>query len=109
MPEFLGILKRYGSVAAVSRGGEVRTGLAMVQPVLEKEEQWTPTALGHRRRDRFLCLGEPGLAADRPEEGACVEWDGRAYDVVSEQPVKLGGKALYWWAVLEPREDEVGT
>lgn len=98
------ILRRYGRPAAVHRGEDVWTGSAMVQPILDRERQWTPSPLGRRRQDRFLYLGEPGPELDRLGEDGYIEWDGHAYDVVSAHPVELGARTLYWWAVLRARE-----
>lgn len=106
MGQFSRILARYGRPAAVHRGAAVHIGPAMVQPLLDKSEQWTPSPLGRRRRDRFLYLGEPGLALDGLGEDGYVEWEAAAYDVEAAHPVLLGSETLYWWAVLTPREAE---
>lgn len=77
----------------------------MVQPILDKDRQWTPTPLGRRRQDRFLYLGEPGLDLNGLEDGGYVEWGGQAYEVIRAHPVELGTRTLYWWAVLRVREE----
>lgn len=104
--QFSRILARYGRPATVHRGTAVQVGPAMVQPLLDKTEQWSPSPLGRRRNDRFLYLGEPGLALDGLGEDGYVEWDGAAYDVEAAHPVAAGGETLYWWAVLTAREAE---
>lgn len=106
MGGFDAVLRRYGKPAAVHGNGETRIGPAMVQPLLEKNEQWTPTPLGRKRQDRFLCLGAPELTLDGLETDGFLEWDGQAYNVVTAQRVELGNKPLYWWAILTVREDE---
>lgn len=109
MGGFDSVLRRYGRPAAVHRGTTVQVGPAMVQPLLDKTEQWSPSPLGRRRRDRFLYLGEPGLALDGLGEDGYVEWEAAAYDVEAAHPVLLGSETLYWWAVLTAREaDEDG-
>lgn len=107
MREFSALLHRYGRPAALWKDGKQTVGLAMVQPLFEKEDQWTPTPLGRQRGDRFLYLGAPELAVDELGDADYVEWDGQAYTVVSAQPVKLGRELRYRWAVLAVREDEL--
>lgn len=105
MGGFEAVLRKHGKPAAVCRGGETRVGPAMVQPLLEKNEKWTPTPLGRKRQDRFLCLAAPELDMDGLRGDDWVEWDGRRYDVTTAQSVELGGRRLYWWAVLTVREE----
>lgn len=104
--DFDRILRRYGRLAAVHRGSESRIGAAMIQPILDRDSQWTPTPLGRKRQDRFLMLAGPELALDALGEDGYVEWDGQNYDVTAAHPVALGRQTLYWWAVLTAREDE---
>lgn len=106
MTEFAGILRQYGRPAAVRRGEETAVGSAMVQPILDRESQWSPTPLGRKRQDRFLYLGTPELDLDGLAWDDYLEWDGQRYDVVTAQPICLGGRRLYWWAVLTPRETD---
>lgn len=103
--EFAHILQCYGGPAAVHAGEEVRVGPGFLQPVLDKERQWTPTPLGQKRQDRFLFLAGPELRLDHLGEDGYVEWDGASYDVVTARPVAFGKETLYWWAVLTARED----
>lgn len=104
--QFSRILARYGRPTAVHRGTDVQVGQGIVQPLLDKTEQWRPSPLGRRRQDRFLYLGEPGLALDGLGKDGYVEWNTAAYDVEAAHPVALGNETLYWWAVLTVREAE---
>ena len=106
MGGFEAVLQTYGKPISVCRDGEEQIGLAMVQPLFEKEEQRLPSPLGRRRTDRFLCLASPELKLDGLGEDDYVTWDGTRYDVVTAQGVELGSRTLYQWAVLIPREDE---
>jgi len=100
------LLRRHGGQARlVSRGAE-DAGLAMIQPLFDKDDQWIPTPLGRMRGDRFLYIGEPALPVDELGEMGYVLWEGQAYEVVTAQQVKLGGKLLYRWAVLTVREEK---
>lgn len=106
MGGFEAVLGRYGKPASVHRDGMEQTGLAMVQPLFEREVQRLPTPLGRRRTDRFLCLASPGLELDGLGEDDFLEWDGGRYGVVTTQKVELGSTALYQWAVVIPKEEE---
>lgn len=106
MGGFEAVLKRYGKPISVFRNGEEQTGMAMVQPLFEKDGQWLPSPLGRRRTDRFLCLASPELSLERLGEEDFLMWDGTRYDVAATQKAELGNTALYQWAVLTPREEE---
>ena len=55
---FSAIARRYGRLVALERDGvPLGEGLALVQPLADRERQFLPTALGVRRREFFLCLG----------------------------------------------------
>lgn len=109
MGGFEAVLGRYGKPASVHRGGEEQTGLAMVQPLFEKDEQWLPAPLGRTRQDRFLCLASPELDLEGLGEDDFLEWDGGCYDVVTAQRVELGSRVLYQWAVVRVREESPVT
>ena len=101
------VLRRYGRPAALWQdGAQVAVGLALVQPLYEKEAQRLPTPLGRQRTDRCLYLGEAGLAVDQLGEEDWLAWEGQAYQVLNAQPVALGGTVLYRWAILTVREEE---
>lgn len=100
------LLRRHGRQARLVSGGTETAGLAMVQPLLDRDDQWIPTPLGRMRGDRFLYIGEPALPVDELGEAGYVVWEGQAYEVVTAQPVRLGGKLLYRWAVLTVREEK---
>lgn len=107
MRTFEAVLRRWGRPAELhSRTGSM-TGLAMVQPLFEKDIRWMPTPLGRQRRDRFLYIGEPTLAVDELGEEGYVVWEGQAYEVETAQTLTLGRRVLYRWAVLTVREAEV--
>lgn len=109
MSGFEAVLQRYGRPAALHDGEFEQIGLAMVQPLFEKSEQWTPTPLGRKREDRFLFFGAPELEADRIGEDGYIEWDGARYEVVTAQAVSLGKRVVYRWAVLRPREEDLSS
>lgn len=103
MSGFDAVLRRWGSPAVLYRGEErVRAAPALVQPLFEKERQWGPSPLGRRRTDRFLLLAAPELELDAHERGCRVEWGGRAFAVTAAHPVEVGGRTVYWWAMLAP-------
>lgn len=105
MGGFRAVLQRYGKPAALRDGALEQVGLAMVQPLFEKDGQWRPTALGQKREDRFLFLGAPELEVDRLSGDGYVQWDGARYEVVTAQAVSLGRRVVYRWAVLRPRDE----
>lgn len=106
MGGFDAVLRKYGRPAAVHRDGKTQIGPAFLQPLFEKDRQWSPTPLGRKRKDRFLLLCAPELELDGLGTDDYVEWDSTAYDVETAQSVELGGKRLYWWAVATVREGE---
>lgn len=106
MDGFDAVLRKYGRPGAVYRGGEAQIGPVFLQPLFEKDGQWSPTPLGRKRNDRFLLLADPELGLDGLGPDDYMELDGTAYDVETVQSVELGGKRLYWWAVVTVREDE---
>lgn len=100
--EWKAILNRYGRCVLVSTPGredlEVKVFL---QPVLDRDEQLKPSALGLRREERMLYLG-PGEVELFP--GETVVKDGACrYEVRSTRTVE-GGHHV--WAVLQRMEDE---
>lgn len=105
---FAGLLEQYGQTVEVCRGEEA-VGIAcraFVQPVLEKREQMVPTPLGQVRQDRWLYLGDPAVPLELAEDGY-IRWQGREYEVLSAQPVYLGGAVQHWWGLLRQREVEL--
>lgn len=105
---FQRILARYGQDVELCRAGGVARGRAFLQPVLERREDWKqalPTPLGVVRRDRFLYLGEPGLALEGPGEGF-LRCRGTAYEILACQAVWVGEELSHWWAVLRVRDGE---
>ncbi len=102
-----GILRRYGqTVTFAAAGARPQAGRALLRPLLDEGPQFAPTRLGERRRERFLCLAEAGLALT-PQTGLLLtDGEGTVYDVVSLRPVTVGSERAYWRAVLERREEE---
>lgn len=96
-----GLLRRYGRPVAL---GDGRTGMAFVQPILERSErsdQVLPTPLGRRRADRFLYLGAAELPLRWGDRLRCGE---ECYRVCSAQAVYMGGAVSHWWGMLRPEE-----
>lgn len=106
MSGFVSILRKYGRPMSVYRGKDRRDGLALVQPLMDKDPQHVPSPLGRVRQDRFLCLAAPDLPLDGLKSEDYALSDGVRYNVVTTQTVAVGGKTLYQWAVLKRREDE---
>lgn len=105
---FSAIARRYGRPVALERDGTaLGEGLALLQPLTDRERQFLPTELGVRRREYFLCLGEEGLPFS-PEPGETVLTQGtERYDVVNARAVLAGAQRVYWRAVLARREEDV--
>lgn len=102
--EWMEILRQYGTPVTVfdRREGEGSTGWALLQPVLDKNgPQLLPTPLGGRREDRFLYLGEPGLALEAGKGGR-VECDLGTFSIQSAHPIWIGTAVSHWQAVLRP-------
>ena len=102
---FAGLLEQYGQAVEICPGEEA-VGIpckAFVQPVLEKQEQTAPTPLGCVRQDRWLYLGDPAVPLELAADGY-VRWQGAEYEVLSAQPVYLGGAVNHWWGVLRRRD-----
>ena len=105
--EWAALLAHYGQrVTLHGPGGEKRSALAFLQPILDTtQEQLTPSPLGGRRLDRFLYLGEPGASLS-PEDSWIVEWNCQRFAVVSARPVYVCNSLSHWWAMLRPLEKE---
>lgn len=104
---FDGIARRYGRSVSLERDGvALGAGLALIQPLVDRERQFLPTDLGVGRREFFLCLGERGLPFS-PVQGETVLYQGEnRYDVVNVREVLVGEQRVYWRAVLARREEE---
>lgn len=91
MSLFEGLLQRYGQRVLLWReGAEEGTACrAFLQPIRERGEQAQASPLGAVRQDKWLCLGEPGIALEGLGDGF-IQWAGRRFRVISAQPVLPG-------------------
>lgn len=107
---FRAALERYGQTVELHYEG-AETGIALrafVQAISQRaEEQLLPTPLGRARQDTFLYLGDPDGALDTLGETGYILWNGGRYRVRTAHPVYVGDAVHHWWAVLEPREEEM--
>lgn len=100
--EWRAILGRYGRMVTVSvPGQEDVEQKVFLQPVLDKEDQIQPSALGLRRKERMLLLGDGDMKLIPGE--TVVKADSARYEVRSARPVENGHHV---WAVLQRLEDE---
>lgn len=100
------VLRRYGQQVSLDGVLGIRTGRALVQPILEcrgKQPQYIPTPLGRRRGDRFLYLGAAELEV---RCGDRVECAGERYRVCCAQAIRMGEELSHWWALLRPEDEE---
>ncbi len=104
---FTGIARRYGRRVNLERDGTaLGDGLALIQPMVDRERQFLPTDLGVGRREFFLCLGERGLPFS-PEQGETILSQGdERFDVVNVREILVGEERVYWRAVLARREED---
>ena len=105
---FSWVISAYGQKMTCldQNGGQTGDGMAIVQPMTEADWQYTAGALGSYRKDRFLCLAEPGLPLGSLGNGGCVVWGGCRYEVMSVRPVWVGGVTTHLWMALRPVEEE---
>lgn len=101
MTGFCEVLDRYGQEVTVCYGDgrPGRVARAVLQPVMERREDWrqeVPTPLGLVRKDRFLYLGEPEVSLEGCD---CLLWDGRAFFLRNVQPIYIGEVLSHWWAM----------
>lgn len=75
MSLFEGLLQRYGQRVLLWReGAEEGTACrAFLQPIRERGEQVQASPLGAVRQDKWLCLGEPGIALEGLGDGF-IQW-----------------------------------
>lgn len=104
--DFSRLVRRYGREVFLRENGVDTMGMAFIQPVGDKSERLIPTPLGRREQGRLLCLCENGLALETAGEEARLWCGGRAYRVVTAQPVYFGEESLFCWAVLLPDDEE---
>lgn len=104
---FKRLLERYGqSVEVHYRDEPVGAPCrAFVQPILERKEQELPSPLGWAGQKRWLYLGDPEAPLEGLEDGYLV-WQGRRFEIVRAQAVRVGARVSHWWAVLRERERE---
>ena len=104
--DFLRLVRRYGSEAALEENGVETLGMAFLQPMRDQKEKFMPTALGRREQGNVLCLCEIGLAVEKAGEDARLSCDGKVYRILNAQSVRFGGEDLFCWAVLLPDDEE---
>lgn len=104
---FSALLDRYGQRVELfyTDGGAAVSCRALIQPLRERKEQQLPTPLGQVRQDRWRYLGDPAVPLEGMEGGYLL-WKGQAYEVVTAQPVELGGAVNHWWAILRRRDPD---
>ena len=107
MSLFEGLLQRYGQRVLLWReGAEEGTACrAFLQPIRERGEQAQASPLGAVRQDKWLGLGEPGIALEGLGDGF-IQWAGRRFRVISAQPFYLGTVLSHWRAVLRPMDED---
>jgi hypothetical protein len=69
---------------------------AFVQPLAERSEQDTVSAVGTLDGRLWQYLGQTAVRI-----GDRVTWNGMAFRVRSSRPYYLGDTPVYYWAVLE--------
>lgn len=104
MDDFERILARYGQdvTARYGDGRPERAARALLQPIVERREDWRqemPTPLGVARRDRFLYLGEPGVEMTGCEE---LEWNGQRFRMQAVEAIYVGERLRHWWGIVVP-------
>ena len=100
------VLEGYGQWVSLSReGGETRVK-ALFQPGEEKREGETPSPLGMAPVGRYLYLGPAGESLEDVRE---VGWNGRAFRLVRRREYWVGREKVYWWGLLEERDEAAGA
>ena len=104
---FQWVIDSYGQEAVCldKNGAEQGRSRAIVQPITEKEWQYTAGALGSYRTDRFLCLAGQDLPLGQVGDGGTILWGGACYEVMTARPVWVGGRVTHLWMVLRPAEE----
>ena len=95
------IFSAYGQTVDLAAGGETRTIRVFLQPVrrTQTEEPVDRTPLGTVDQRRWLCIAPP----EHPlSPGNQIRWGQDAFAVQESAAVALGGKTLYWRALLRP-------
>jgi len=101
------LIRDFGEPVRLERDGAVSgEGRAIFRPILEEKDQFVPTRLGIRRRERVLCLGGLELPFGGEAGQTVLRRGPEAYDVVNLREVTVGQEPVYWRAVLELRDEE---
>ena len=82
-------------------GGELGSGMAIVQPMCREEWQRGAGELGSYENGRFLCLAHPLL----PVGNGDVSWGGQRYEVMTVRPIRVGDTVTHLWMALRPAEE----
>ena len=100
------LIRDFGETVSVEQDGvSLGEGLAILRPILDREEQFLPSPLGVRREEGMLCLAEPGLPFPAEPDRTVLRQEDDAYEVLSVRPVTVGREVLYRRAVLRRRDE----
>ena len=101
------LIRDYGETVSLERDGVfLGEGLAILRPLLGREEQFLPSPLGVRREEGMLCLAETGLPFPAEPDRTVLRTEDAAYETVNVRPVTAGREILYRRAVLRRRDEE---
>lgn len=95
------ILARYGQTVTVRTAGSETVTRAFLQPLAQRSEERSVTALGLADRRLWQYLGLTALAP-----GDSVAWNGEAFRVRSSRPYYIGETLNHWWASLEREREQ---
>lgn len=106
---FPAVVRQIGQRVEIWRdGAKLGEGYAYLRPVQDRQDQFRPTDLGLRRRERTLCYGQAELPLDPAPGETLVKAGAETYRVLSARAMRAGARRVFWQALLEWREEAAG-
>lgn len=98
------LFDKYGVTVVSSNGEDSVEFTAFLQPLRYKNKIYlsgVPTELGYDGLNKYLLIAPPELdIAYLEDEDYTISWEGNTFDTDHCEPVHLGKKHLYFWAVV---------
>lgn len=110
--EYLSVFERYGSKVQIHKDGADMPVKAFVRPLRYKNKLYLEGKVGPAGiadRNLFLYMGPCDVNPGTAETGDYVLFRGYKYTPLKCELIELTGQPLYYWAILQKMEGEIGA